>query len=34
MITILKLLPEINGKFNGSYRIVIPYRELEIHIVK
>jgi len=25
---------EINGEFNESYRIVIPYRELEIHIIK
>jgi len=36
MITILNFyhLCKINGEFNESYRIVIPYRELEIHIVK
>jgi len=38
MITILKFYHlytvEINGEFNESYRIVIPYRKLQIHIVK
>jgi len=33
MITITTYV-EINGEFNESYEIVIPYRELEIHIVE